>query len=267
MVLDDGERSAAERVRRARSQANRSATVPGLALHDRDGEGPADRRRNRHSARSTRCRCRRAITWHRWRQRCLPGAPPDVARRDRAGMSVPLLASARSGSSARVRARAVDRLGVAATSRRSATTCSSPTICSGITQSRSLELAHALRGSGIRKRWMLVQSRVDLVARHPELLEAWRPLARKDFDIFFGLEAATNDGLDRSMKDATVDQTVARRRRSRGDSATASPATSSSIRPGARPISSSLWAFVERHQLFQAGLHDPDAAAGHGVLR
>ena len=39
-----------------------------------------------------------------------------------------------------------------------------------------------------------MQSRVDLVARHAELLEAWRPIAR-DFDIFFGLEAATNEGL------------------------------------------------------------------------
>ena len=41
---------------------------------------------------------------------------------------------------------------------------------------------------------MLVQSRTDLVSRHPELLEAWRRLA-KDFDIFFGLEAATDEGL------------------------------------------------------------------------
>ena len=59
---------------------------------------------------------------------------------------------------------------------------------------------------------MLVQSRVDLVARHPELLEAWRPIAR-DFDIFFGLEAATDDGLTGLMKDATVDQTRAGHRR------------------------------------------------------
>ena len=50
---------------------------------------------------------------------------------------------------------------------------------------RSLELALALRKLGIRKSWVLVQSRVDTVARHPELLEAWRPIAR-EFDIFFG---------------------------------------------------------------------------------
>ena len=72
--------------------------------------------------------------------------------------------------------------------------------------SRSLELALALRKRGIRKSWVLVQSRVDTVARHPELLEAWRPIAR-EFDIFFGLEAATDDGLKGLAKDATVGQT------------------------------------------------------------
>jgi hopanoid C-3 methylase len=71
---------------------------------------------------------------------------------------------------------------------------------------RSLALALALRKRGIRKSWVLVQSRVDTVARHPELLEAWRPIAR-EFDIFFGLEAATDDGLKGLAKDATVGQT------------------------------------------------------------
>jgi hypothetical protein len=72
---------------------------------------------------------------------------------------------------------------------------------------RSLELAAELKRRGIRKRWMLVQTRTDLVANHPELLEAWRPLAQ-DFDIFFGLEAATNEGLSDLVKDTTVDRTV-----------------------------------------------------------
>ena len=72
---------------------------------------------------------------------------------------------------------------------------------------RSLELAQALKRRGIRKRWLLVQSRTDLVANHPELLEAWRPLAQ-DFDIFFGLEAATNEGLTGLVKDTTIDRTV-----------------------------------------------------------
>jgi hopanoid C-3 methylase len=73
--------------------------------------------------------------------------------------------------------------------------------------SRSLELAHELRRRGVRKRWILVQSRTDVVAAHPELLEAWRPLAQ-DFDVFFGLEAATNDVLNGLVKDTSVDRTV-----------------------------------------------------------
>jgi radical SAM superfamily enzyme YgiQ (UPF0313 family) len=73
--------------------------------------------------------------------------------------------------------------------------------------SRSLALAQALRRRGIRKHWILVQSRVDTVANHPQLLEAWRPLA-KEFDIFFGLEAATNEGLRGLVKDTTVDRTA-----------------------------------------------------------
>src|SRR4051812_15714598 len=73
--------------------------------------------------------------------------------------------------------------------------------------SRSLELARELRRRGVRKQWMLVQSRTDLVGRHPELLEAWRPLAA-GFDIFFGLEAATDEGLDGLTKDATVAETM-----------------------------------------------------------
>jgi radical SAM superfamily enzyme YgiQ (UPF0313 family) len=72
---------------------------------------------------------------------------------------------------------------------------------------RSIELALALRRRGIRKRWLLVQSRTDLVAANPELLEAWRPIA-EDFDVFFGLEAATNEGLTSLVKDTTVDRTV-----------------------------------------------------------
>ncbi len=80
---------------------------------------------------------------------------------------------------------------------------------------RSLELASALRRRGVRKRWILVQSRTDLVARHPELLEAWRPLAQ-DFDIFFGLEAPSDSGLDHLTKDATVKDSIEAARLARG---------------------------------------------------
>jgi radical SAM superfamily enzyme YgiQ (UPF0313 family) len=117
--------------------------------------------------------------------------------------------------------------------------------------SRSLALARELVRRGVRKRWLLVQSRVDLVARHPDLLEAWRPVAR-EFDIFFGLEAATNEGLDSLMKDATVDQTevgidVARRL---GYGVTGNFV----IDPAwGEADFERLWAFVDRHRLHQAG--------------
>ncbi len=79
---------------------------------------------------------------------------------------------------------------------------------------RSLELAAELRRRGVRKRWILVQTRTDLVVRHPELLEAWRPLAR-DFDIFFGLEAASDEGLASVSKDAGVSASLEAARISR----------------------------------------------------
>ena len=116
---------------------------------------------------------------------------------------------------------------------------------------RSKALALELQRRGIRKKWILVQSRTDLVARHADLLEAWRPVA-KNFDIFFGLEAATNEGLRTLAKDATVDQTgqgieVAR---SLGYGVTGNfvidPAWSEAD-------FERLWGFVEHHRLFQAG--------------
>jgi radical SAM superfamily enzyme YgiQ (UPF0313 family) len=72
---------------------------------------------------------------------------------------------------------------------------------------RSRELAEALKRRGIRKRWILAQSRTDVVARNPDLLEAWRPLAA-DFDIFFGLEAANDKVLDKLNKDLSVRETL-----------------------------------------------------------
>lgn len=117
--------------------------------------------------------------------------------------------------------------------------------------SRSLVLAQELRRRGIRKEWLLVQSRVDLVARHADLLDAWRPVARQ-FDIFFGLEAATDQGLNGLVKDATIDQT------------TQGVAVARSLKYGVtgnfvidpawdEADFERLWAFVERHELFQAG--------------
>lgn len=68
---------------------------------------------------------------------------------------------------------------------------------------RSREIAAGLRRRGVRKRWLLVQTRTDIVARQPELLEVWRPLAQ-DFDIFFGFEAAHDAGLAGVDKDTNA---------------------------------------------------------------
>lgn len=72
---------------------------------------------------------------------------------------------------------------------------------------RSLALAEALKKAGVRKRWLLAQTRTDTVCRNPELLEAWRPLA-KDFDVFFGLEAASDAGLASMVKDVGVSSSI-----------------------------------------------------------
>ena len=72
---------------------------------------------------------------------------------------------------------------------------------------RSFELAAALKKRGVYKRWILVQTRTDLLCRSSELLAAWRPLA-KDFDIFLGLEAASDRGLADLAKDAGVAESI-----------------------------------------------------------
>jgi len=116
---------------------------------------------------------------------------------------------------------------------------------------RSLELAGALKRRGIRKRWLLVESRTDLVASQPELLLAWRPIAQ-DFDIFFGLEAATNEGLTGLVKDTTVDCTVdaVGLARGLGYGVTGSFV----IDPDwAESDFERLWGFVEKHALGRAG--------------
>ena len=117
--------------------------------------------------------------------------------------------------------------------------------------SRSLALAAELNRRRVRKRWILVQSRVDLVARHPELLEAWRPIAG-EFDIFFGLEAVTNEGLRDLTKDATVNDSAegidAARRHGYGVTG------NFVIDPAWQEADfERLWAFVEKFNLYQAG--------------
>ena len=117
--------------------------------------------------------------------------------------------------------------------------------------SRSEALALELRRRGVRKNWILVQSRVDLVAAHPRLLEAWRPLAR-EFDIFFGLEAATDRGLSDLTKDTTVSRTAeaVAVARELGFGVTGNFV----IDPDwVESDFEALWAFVERYALSRAG--------------
>ncbi len=71
---------------------------------------------------------------------------------------------------------------------------------------RSDELLRALRGRGVHKRWVLAQTRTDLVARNPSLLAGWRRFA-DDFDLFFGFEAPSEQGLRGFTKDAGLDET------------------------------------------------------------
>lgn len=116
---------------------------------------------------------------------------------------------------------------------------------------RSLELAQALKARGVRKRWLLVQTRTDIVCRNPELLEAWRPVA-KDFDIFFGLEAASDDGLAHVVKDNNVASSVeaARISRSMGYGVTGNFLVDPDW--GEREFQE-LWDFVARHGFQRAG--------------
>jgi len=122
---------------------------------------------------------------------------------------------------------------------------------------RSLELATALKRRGVYKRWILVQTRTDLIRRSAELMAAWRPLS-KDFDIFLGLEAASDSGLAGLDKDAGVTDSIEAVRLAR------------SLRYGINgnflvdhdwdeENFRELWSFVEEYGLQRAGftIHTP----------
>ncbi len=118
-------------------------------------------------------------------------------------------------------------------------------------EARSLELARELLRRGIRKRYVLVQSRVDLVARNAGLLRAWRKVADQ-FDVFFGFEAGTNEGLATLVKDTTIDRTEEAlgvcREQKYGITG------NFVIDPDwDEPDFERLWAFVARHSLARAG--------------
>ena len=117
--------------------------------------------------------------------------------------------------------------------------------------SRSAAVAAELSRRGLRKQWVLVQSRVDTVARHPELLEAWRPFAR-EFDVFFGLEAPTDDGLRGLDKDTTV---AHMREGIRVARALGYGVTGNFVIDPAWDVADfeRLWALVEEERLWQVG--------------
>jgi radical SAM superfamily enzyme YgiQ (UPF0313 family) len=71
---------------------------------------------------------------------------------------------------------------------------------------RSLDLAKRLKRRGVRKDWLLMQTRLDTVAKHPEVVEEWRGLA-KNIDLFFGFEAPNDLQLKGLVKDMSVDAT------------------------------------------------------------
>jgi hopanoid C-3 methylase len=72
---------------------------------------------------------------------------------------------------------------------------------------RSLELARRLKQRNIHKDWILVQTRLDTVARHPEVVEAWRGLA-EHIDLFFGFEAPSDVQLSGLVKDMSIESAV-----------------------------------------------------------
>jgi radical SAM superfamily enzyme YgiQ (UPF0313 family) len=116
---------------------------------------------------------------------------------------------------------------------------------------RSRELAEALRRRGVSKRWILVQTRADIISRQTELLQVWRPLA-KDFDIFFGFEAASDAGLAQVDKDAGVGASLeaVRIARSLGYGVNGNFL----IDPDWTEMRfAELWDFVARHDLRRAG--------------
>jgi radical SAM superfamily enzyme YgiQ (UPF0313 family) len=118
-------------------------------------------------------------------------------------------------------------------------------------KTRSEELARELLASPQRKNWILVQSRADLVSRSADLLRLWRPLA-KNFDIFFGFESPTRDGLNSLHKGSDISKTLdaVRVARECGFGVTGNFIVDPDF---TEEDFYTLWEFVETHQLFRVG--------------
>ncbi len=70
---------------------------------------------------------------------------------------------------------------------------------------RGLEMAQQLKASGIRK-YYTVQTRTDIIVRHPELIEAWAECG--DLAIFLGVESVSDEGLMAVNKNNSADNNV-----------------------------------------------------------
>ncbi len=250
----------------APSSAARSLSdVPGLALRGRTGDAVSDRRASPARCSWTRCRCRRGIT------STVAATNTPASRTGRYGWSRRRAAvrsaarSARSGSCTRasVRERSID------------------SVCQDFASvgdhvfvaddlfwhhpSRSLALAQELKRRGIRKSWMLVQSRVDLVARHPgaaRSVAAGRPRVRHLLRPRSGDQRRPqgaregHDGRSHAPAASTSRATRLRRdRQLRDRSGLGRGRLRAAV--GVRRAASAV----------SGGLHDSDAAAGHRLLR
>ncbi|MCM0083135.1 B12-binding domain-containing radical SAM protein [Geomonas sp. Red32] len=118
-------------------------------------------------------------------------------------------------------------------------------------EERSLALAEALKRRRVFKRWILVQTRTDLICKSASLMEAWRPLA-KDFDIFLGLEGASDQALSGITKDSGIGESIEAVRIARelryginGNFVVGHDWSEENFRE--------LWEFVERYGLQRAG--------------
>jgi radical SAM superfamily enzyme YgiQ (UPF0313 family) len=69
---------------------------------------------------------------------------------------------------------------------------------------RAIELADAIRKTGKKKRYT-AQIRADSVAKHPEIVDAWRPIGLTR--TFIGMEATDDEGLAKVEKKAHIEQT------------------------------------------------------------
>lgn len=116
---------------------------------------------------------------------------------------------------------------------------------------RSRELGKVLLESGVRKNWLLVQTRADLITENAGILEQWRPLAR-NFDVFLGLESHNTTGLKQLRKDAEINKSIeaVKIARKLGFGVTGNfiidPDYTEEDFHG-------LWDFLEEHQLFRVG--------------